>query len=156
MDFKKYLFPKTFQEKQKSMEQGLFVTMGINFLTGVALFFVLTGYRLKLILNRPVFFLVTAMLMLGMFYFSFLCRKVAIATREFTTFEELRMIFIFFVKRFCQLIIFPYLILVIHIFKQGDLPLTFLLLAIASFALLLLFFTERKLIFRQWSGDCLN
>jgi hypothetical protein len=156
MDLKSFLMPKTFSEKKSSMIKGFFAVMGINFLSGIFLFFMITGYRLRFILNQPILALVTILLMMGMFYFSILSRKMAIACREFTTFEELRTIFLFFVKRFTQLIIFPLIILAIQIYKMNDFKNALLLIVIATTVLAFLLWSEWKLINRQWENDQLR
>lgn len=153
MSIKSFLMPKTFTEKKSSMVKGFFTVMGINFVAGIMMFFIITGYRLKLILNQPVLALVTVLLMVGMFYFSYLTRKMAITCRDYKTFEELRTIFIFFLKRFFQLIIFPLIILAIQIYKMNDFKSAALVAGIALGVLAILVMSEWKLIFRKWDAE---
>lgn len=153
MNIKSFLMPKTFSEKKSSMVKGFFAVMGINFVTGIMMFFIITGYRLKFILNQPVLALVTVLLMMGMFYFSHLTRKMAITCRDYKTFEELRTIFIFFLKRFFQLIILPLIILAIQIYKMNDFKSAALLAGIALGVLVILVMSEWKLIYRKWDEE---
>lgn len=153
MNIKSFLMPKSFTEKKSSMVKGFFAVMGINFLAGIFLFFMITGYRLRFIFTQPILALVTVLLMSGMFYFSYLSRKMAITCREYNSFEELRTIFLFFLKRFSQLIIFPLFILAIQLYKMNDIISAVSIVGIAALVLVFLTLSEWKLIKRKWEGD---
>lgn len=149
MNLRTFFFPKNFQEKRKSMEQGFFGLMLSYFVAGLLFFFGLTGLRLKVVLMYPMLVALLVMTMFGVFYLSYLTRLLAISSRESRNIEDLRIVSLFFQKRVFQLFHLPLILIGIVLFQMNETTWSTIIIMVALLIQLFIFLTEWKLIARK-------
>lgn len=149
MNLRTFFFPKNFQEKRKSMEQGFFGLMLSYFVAGLLFFFGLTGLRLKVVLMYPMLVALLVMTMFGVFYLSYLTRLLAISSRESRNIEDLRTVSLFFQKRVFQLFHLPLILIGIVLFRMNETTWSTTIIMVALLIQLFIFLTEWKLIVRK-------
>lgn len=149
MNLRTFFFPKNFQEKRKSMEQGFFGLMLSYFVAGLLFFFGLTGLRLKVVLMYPMLVALLVMTMFGVFYLSYLTRLLAISSRESRNIEDLRTVSLFFQKRVFQLFHLPLILIGIVLFRMNETTWSTIIIMVALLIQLFIFLTEWKLIARK-------
>ena len=149
MNLRTFFFPKNFQEKRKSMEQGFFGLMLSYFVAGLLFFFGLTGLRLKVVLMYPMLVALLVMTMFGVFYLSYLTRLLAISSRESRNIEDLRTVSLFFQKRVFQLFHLPLILIGIVLFRMNEMTWSTTIIMVALLIQLFIFLTEWKLIVRK-------
>lgn len=149
MNLRTFFFPKNFQEKRKSMEQGFFGLMLSYFVAGLLFFFGLTGLRLKVILMYPMLVVLLVMIMFGVFYLSYLTRSLAISSRESHNIEDLRRVSLFFQKRVFQLFHLPLILIGFILYRMNEVTWAIFIIILALTIQLFMLLTEWKLIARK-------
>lgn len=149
MNLRSFFFPKNYSEKKQSIEMGFFILMISYFSVGLVLFFALTGIRLKSLLRYPILILLLILMNIGMFYLSYLTRKLAISTREASNYEDLRTVVIFFQKRVFQLFHLPLILIGIVMTKLNEFYLGYSLIGFALAVQIIIYLTDWKLIHRK-------
>ncbi len=137
-------------KKKENFRVGLFTSMAIFFISGVVGFFILTGYRLKLILNAPILFMAMVFLTIISFYMASFSRKLAINTNQALDFFELKMITIEYFKKFILRFGLPFNFIIGYFYSYFKY--NYLLLIIAAFwiCFVIMIFSERKILFMKF------
>lgn len=131
------------------MEKGFFGLMLSYSATGILCFFALTGFRIHSVLRSPILVVLILLMTIGLFYLSYLCRKIAINSRLANSYEELRTNSIFFQKRVFQLFHFPLILLGIVVYKMNEYNTAYFVISVAILVQVVLFLSEWKLILRK-------
>ncbi len=141
---------KELLNKKKSFRQGLFTSMIIFFLAGIAGFFILTGYRLRLILHSPFLFMSMILLTVSSFYMASFSRRLAITTNDAINFYELKTITLEYFKKFFLRFGLPFNIIIGYFYLYFRY--NYLLIILASFwvCLFLMILSERRILFMKF------
>ncbi len=115
-----FLFPKTFEENKMSLRFAFFYLMAIWFIASVAMFFFLTGFRLKNFLTQPFFVSIFIVLTLLNFKFVRELRRMAILVYDSQNYLDLKLIYRHFLKRYLVDIGITFHLLAIAIYFQGE------------------------------------